>query len=65
LRSSHHIGALDLQGAQQRRGIVGELSYDIWRRYSGVRRALRSKMITAAMAREGGHPRDRHRVGWP
>jgi hypothetical protein len=25
LRVAHHIRALDLQGAQQRRGIVGEL----------------------------------------
>ena len=63
LRVAHHIGALDLQGAQQRRGIVAELLVRHLAR--GIRGATVPLLIEddhGALAREGGHPR-RHRVG--
>lgn len=63
LRVAHHVGTLDLQGAQQRRGVVAELL--VGHRAPRVRRAAVSLLIEdddRAPGDEGRHP-PRHRVG--
>ena len=50
LRVAHHICALDLQGPQQRRGIVGELLVrQLARGVRGAAVPLLIKMITARL----------------
>jgi hypothetical protein len=63
LRVAHHIRALDLQGAQQRGGIVAELLVrHLARRIRGAAVPLLVEDDHGALAREGEHPRP-HRVG--
>ncbi len=63
LRVAHHVGTLDLQGVQQRRGIVAELL--VRHRPRRIRRATVSLLIEdddRAPSDEGRHPL-LHRIG--